>query len=454
MLFYPVQNLSYLLGVSVYAEEGFPVIGNEKKSPMEFTKCFELWIVSLPFRYNKKMVNVKSFSALYYRDFRLFWFGQLISLSGTWMQSVAQGWLVYSLTKSPFYLGLVAAAGSLPILLFTLIGGIAADRFRKRNLLLMTQALSIIPALLLGILTDIHLIAVWQVVLLAAFLGTVNAFDIPTRQSFLVELVGKTNIMNAIALNSAAFHGARMIGPVIAGITIASIGLPACFYLNAFSFIAVIIALSKMKIKGDVRDSSKGFIRDFVEGIQFIKSKPEIYRTMILIAVFSLIGMPFITFLPVFAVEVLRAGPTGFGFLVGATGGGALTAALFLAFRGDVEKKNRFMSLSALCFSFSLFAFSISKIFYLSIAALIFVGLGLVSFFATANSFIQLSVPDNLRGRAMSVYAFVFLGTAPIGNSLMGILADSVGTTNTVSISAAICIIASALSFFKYLKNI
>src|SRR4030043_1915923 len=172
------------------------------------------------------MANFGRFSALHYRDFRLFWYGQLVSLSGSLMQSVAQGWLVYSLTKSPFYLGLVAAAGSLPILLFTLAGGIVADRFRKRNLLLMTQALSIIPALVLGILTDINLIAVWHVALMATLLGTVNAFDIPARQSFFIELVGRDNLMNAIALNSAAFHGSRMIGPVAAGLTNAYIRLP------------------------------------------------------------------------------------------------------------------------------------------------------------------------------------------------------------------------------------
>lgn len=398
------------------------------------------------------MTNSKRFPALHYRDFRLFWFGQLISLSGTWMHSVAQGWLVYSLTKSPFYLGLVAAAGSLPILLFTLIGGIAADRFRKRNLLLMTQALSIIPAFFLGILTDINLITVWQVALLAALFGTINAFDIPARQSFFIELVGRNSLMNAIALNSAAFNGARMIGPAIAGMTIAYIGLPACFYLNALSFIAVIIALSKIKIRGETKASSKGILRDFIEGIQFIKSKPDIYRIILLIAVFSLIGIPYITFLPVFAVEVLRAGPEGFGFLVGAAGTGALSAALFLAFRGDMKKKNRFMSISALCFSFSLFVFSISKVFYLSIAALIFTGWGIVSLLATANSFIQLSVPDNLRGRAMSVYAFVFLGATPFGNSLIGILADSVGTTIAVNISAVICIVASTIFSIKIKK--
>jgi len=392
------------------------------------------------------MTPAERFSAFQYRDFRLFWFGQIISLSGTWMQSVAQGWLVYSLTKSPFYLGMVAAAGSLPILLFTLFGGIAADRFRKRNLLLMTQALSIIPAIFLGILIDINLIAVWQVAALAAFLGIVNAFDVPARQSFIIEMVGKGSLTNAIALNSAAFHGARMTGPVIAGIAIANLGISACFYLNAISFIAVIIALSKIKAKGGIIKNSNGIMKDIIEGIQYIKSKSEICRSIILIAVFSLAGMPFITLLPVFAGEIFRKGPEGFGFLVGATGAGALTAALLLAFRGDIKDKSRFISFSALCFSILLFVFSFSTNFYLSVVILVFIGWALVSFFATMNSFIQLSVPDNLRGRAMSVYTFVFLGTAPIGNSLMGTLADSIGTVRAVTIASVICLIA-AISF-------
>lgn len=399
------------------------------------------------------MTNPGRFSAFQYRDFRFFWFGQLISLSGTWMQSVAQGWLVYSLTKSPFYLGLVAAFESLPIFLFTLVGGIAADRFRKRNVLLLTQTFSIIPALLLGILTDINVIAVWQVALLAAVLGTINSFDMPARQSFIFEMVGKGNLTNAIALNSAAFHGARMIGPVIAGIAIAHLGLPACFYLNAVSFVAVIIALSKIRIKGEVRESSNGIMRDFTEGIRYMKSKSEIYRIMFLIAVFGLIGMPFMNLLPVFAVEVLGKGPEGFGFLVGATGIGALTAALFLSFRTDIKEKNRFMFFSTLCFSILLFIFSLSTIFYLSIALLIFIGWSMLSFFATANSFIQLSVSDNMRGRAMSIYTFVFLGTAPIGNSIMGMAADAIGTTKIVSIAAVICFIASIVFFNKNTKT-
>ena len=399
------------------------------------------------------MPDSERLSALQYRDFKLFFFSQLISVSGTWMQSVAQAWLVYSLTKSPFYLGIVAAFATLPILLFSAIGGVIADRFLKRNLLLMTQVLSITPALLLGVLTDLDIITVWQVALLAAFLGTVNALDIPARQAFLVEMVGKRSLTNAIALNAAAFHGARMIGPVLAGIIITYIGLPACFYLNALSYIAVIIALSKMKIKGDMKVRSKGFVSDFIEGIQFIKSKPEIYRIMVIIFIFSLIGIPYITFLPVFAVEVLQAGPKGFGFLVSAAGTGALSAALFIAIKGDINEKNKFLSLSSLCFSLSLFIFSLSKALYFSLAALVLVGWGIMSFLATSNGFIQLSVPDNLRGRVMSVYALVFLGTAPLGNALLGTLSDSIGTVEAVSISSLLCIIASAIFSYRILRK-
>jgi MFS family permease len=392
------------------------------------------------------------FSALQYRDFRLFWFGQIVSLSGTWMQSVAQGWLVYSLTRSAFYLGLVAASASLPILLFTLAGGVAADRFRKRNLLLTTQALSILPALLLGILTDINMITVWQVALLAAVLGTVNAFDIPARQSFLIELVGKENLTSAIALNSAAFHGARMIGPLVAGATIASLGLPACFYLNALSFVAVIIALSRMDIRGTRKDAPISFVRDFKEGIHFIRSRPDIYRTILLIGVFSLVAMPFITLLPVFAGEVLRTGATGFGLLVGATGAGALAAALALAFRRDIADKGRFISIAAMISSIFLLVFSLSSNFLISFAALVLVGWGLVSFLATANSFIQLSVPDDLRGRVMSVFTLVFLGTSPLGNSIAGVVADYIGSPSVVAISSVICMGASVIFSMKIFR--
>jgi MFS family permease len=365
------------------------------------------------------------------------------------MQSVAQGWLVYSLTGSPFYLGLVAAAGTLPILLFTFAGGIAADMYSKRNLLLLTQALSILPALILGILTDLKVVAVWQVAVVAAMLGTINALDIPVRQSFMMELVGRGSLTNAIALNSAAFHGARIIGPVIAGVAIGTLGLAACFYLNAASFLAVIFALYKISTRGMARTGAVNILANFREGIDYIRRSPEIFRIIVLLFVFSLAGIPFITLLPVFAGETFRIGAQGFGFLVGATGAGALIAALSIAFRRDIVDKHRFMAVSALCFSVALLFFSISRNLYLALFLLVFAGWGLVSFMATANSFIQLAVPDGLRGRAMSVYTFVFLGTAPLGNSILGTAADYFGTSEAIAAGAMLCTAGTVIFSLK-----
>ncbi len=414
---------------------------------LRVTDCFSL------LGYNITMINAKSFSALGYRDFRLFWFGQIISLSGTWMQSVAQGWLVYSLTKSPFYLGIVAAAGALPILLFTLLGGVIADMFPKRNILLATQALSIIPALVLGVLTSFGIIKVWEVALLAAFLGTINAVDVPTRQSFLIEMVGKGHVVNAIALNSAAFNGARITGPMIAGLSNENLGLPGCFFINAASILAVIIALSRIEARGEILGRSEGVVSDFMKGLSFIGGKKEIKRAMILIAIFSIVGLPYINLLPVFAAEVFHRGAQGLGFLVGASGIGALTAALGIAVMGNIENKTRFMSIAALFFSAALFAFSISKTFWISIIVITIGGWGMVSYLASANSFIQVSVPDDLRGRVMSVYSFVFLGLVPVGNAIMGVAADMVGTADAVMMGGLICLLASAVFARRYLRK-
>jgi MFS family permease len=399
------------------------------------------------------MSNSKRFSALSYRDFRLFWFGQIISITGTWMQSVAQGWLVYSLTKSPFYLGMVAAAASLPILLFTLPAGVLADRLPKRNLLLYTQGFSIVPALILGILTSLKVIAVWQVALLAAMLGSINAVDIPTRQSFLAEMVGRGQVANAIALNSAAFNGARIIGPMIAGAVIASMGIPACFFLNALSFGAVILALSRMQTKGEMKVKSEGMIKDFRKGIGFVKGNREIVAVITLIGVFSLAGLPYISLLPVFAGGIFHKGATGYGFLMGASGIGALTAAVGIAARRSIQNPLKMMSVAVLCFSTALLAFSVSRVFWVSLVIIMFGGWGMVSYLALANSFIQMSVPDELRGGVMSVYSFVFLGTVPIGNAIMGSVADRIGTTNAVTVGGTICIAGAVLFAWKYGKK-
>jgi MFS family permease len=390
------------------------------------------------------------FSALSHRDFRLFLIGQTISLSGTWMQSVAQGWLVYSLTKSPFYLGMVAAASALPIMLFTLVGGVVADRVPKRNLLLFTQAMSILPATALGILTSMGTVTVWQIAVMAFILGSINAIDIPARQSFLIEMVGRGDVANAVALNSAVFNGSRIIGPVIAGLSITHLGMPACFFINALSFLAVIVALAKIRTTGRSEIKSEGIIRDVMKGIYFLKGREEMLHVIGLIAVFSLVGIPYISLIPVFAGEIFNTGPRGLGFLVGASGIGALTAALGLAAAGNIHNKARFMSAAALCFSIALISFAVSKVFLISLFVIAAGGWGMVSYLATANSYIQVSVPDELRGRVMSVYSFVFLGLIPIGNTVMGISADLIGTTRAVLAGGIICLISSLIFALKY----
>lgn len=361
------------------------------------------------------------------------------------MHSTAQGWLVYSLTKSPYYLGLVSAASSLPILLFSLLGGAVADRFKKRNLLLITQAISIIPALLVGILTSMGVIAVWHVMALGFLLGTVNAFDIPTRQSFLIEMVERGRLLNAIALNSAAFNGARLIGPVLAGFIIAGMGLPACFYLNALSFVAVLIALSRIKASGEKKMGSGNILKDIFEGMSFIRKEPTVRRPMLLVLTFSLFGLPFIVLLPVFAEEILNAGARGLGFLIGASGAGALASAIIIAYRKEIKETRKFMGLASMTFPVALLLFSSSESFPLSLCLMVIGGLAVVALLATANTTIQLASPDQLRGRVMSVYTFLFLGMMPIGNFIMGSVADIIGAANAVRVAASICLAVSTM---------
>lgn len=392
------------------------------------------------------------FPALASRDFRLFWFGQVISLSGTWMHSVAQSWLVYSLTHSPLYLGLIASLSSLPILLFTVFGGIIADRYPKRSVLLVTQFLSAVLAFLIAVLADLAIITIWHVGAVALSLGFINAFDVPTRHSFLAEVVDRSAITNAIALNSAAFNGARIIGPMIAGFVIAHIGIPACFYLNALSFIAVLFALFCIRARNVLPQEGKGMMRDLADGWRFVTNEPSVFPIMALIGIFSLFGIPYITLLPVLADDVLGAGVAGLSLLMASAGVGSFVAALFLAMRSDVAAKEKFMPLSALVFSVSLTLMPFSGSLYLSMLLICFAGWGVVSFIGAANSFIQHAVPDALRGRVMSLYTLVFLGFAPIGNSAIGILAHWVGTLLSLKLTGLICIAASAVLARKFWK--
>jgi MFS family permease len=389
------------------------------------------------------------FSALYNRDFRLFLTGQVISLSGTWMHSVAQGWLVYSLTQSPLHLGIVASCASLPILLFTLVGGSLADRHPRRNIVIVTQTLSIIPALLLGILTYLEVVEVWHVALLAFFFGTLNAFDVPARQAMIPDLVGRKSLTSAIALNSAAFNGARVFGPMMAGLLIAGLSMPACFFLNALSFVPVIIALFRIRAVENRVEDKKGYLHGIGEGWSFVLREKRVFYIMTLIAVFSLFGIPYVTLMPVIAEEILNSGVTGLSMLVSVAGIGSFMAAFSIAFRGEILNKRLFIPAAANIFALSFMAFSFSQNYYLSLFIVFFAGWGIVSFLAVCNSFIQHATPDALRGRVMSLYTLVFLGFAPIGNSAIGFAAHIFGTLESLHFFAAVCIISSL--FFTYL---
>lgn len=395
------------------------------------------------------MKNRYRFSALYLRDFRVFWLSQLLSLSGTWMHATAQSWLVYLLTKSPFYLGLIAALSAFPILFFTLIGGMVADRLPKRNILIVTQILSIIPALCIGILIDIELIKIWHICFLAFFLGLVNAFDVPARHALIGELVGKADITNAVALNSVAFNGARIVGPLIAGFVITMVSLQMCFYINALTFIPVIIALFSIKSKGVARVQKEGYLIDIKDAWRFIIQKGRVLSIMLLIAIFSLFGIPYITLLPIIANEILMVGAREFSILLACVGVGSLSAALSIAYRGEIVQKDKCLKVSAMLFTSSLIGLANIDDFFISCLLIVLAGFGFTSFLATSNIFIQHIVPDSLRGRVMSFYTLVFLGFLPIGNSITGYTADLIGTQMTLKIFAVFCLCCSIIFTLK-----
>ncbi len=412
--------------------------------------------MNLGFNFKKCLV----FSALAYKNFRLFWFGQLVSLTGSWMHSTAQGWLVLKLTDSPFYLGLVGTVGGLPILLFSLAGGVAADRFQKKNILLTTQIMFTLLSLILAILITTGVINVWYILLLAFSIGLVGAFDLPAKQSFILEMVEKESVLNAVALNSVAFNGARIIGPAIAGFIIGSFGLTVCFYINALTFIALIFSLLKMRFDTEPAPSTKkhfnieeldgkSLISDLKEGIRYILNEPKIWTIIILVAITSLLGFPYITFLPVYARDILQTGPAGLGILMSSAGAGAFTGAISLALRKDFKRKGLLFAVSGITFPLALLIFSHSTLPPLSYVMLFLVGLGAVSQLATANSILQITAPQRLRGRVMSVFTLMFLGMATIGNFIVGSIAHYIGTRGAVAIGAVLCLLGVILLLWK-----
>ncbi|HYK41295.1 MAG TPA: MFS transporter [Thermoanaerobaculia bacterium] len=388
--------------------------------------------------------------ALRHRDFRLFFGGQAISLIGTWMQTVAESWLVYRLTGSEVLLGFVGFAGQVPVFLLAPFGGELADRHDRRWILVGTQSAAMLLALTLAILTLTGRIVVWEVFALGALLGVVNAVDIPTRQSFFVEAVGREDLVNAIALNSSMFNAARIVGPAVAGILVASIGEGWCFFANALSYVAVIgglIAMRRTRVRSAAPRVST--LRRVAEGFRFSSRTAPVRAILLLLAVTSLAGTPYSVLMPVFAETILHAGARGLGILMAASGVGALIGSIALALRRQLRGLGNWVAWAALALGLALPAFSLSRSFAASVLLLVPVGFAFMVTLGSANTLIQAMVPDALRGRVMAVYSMMFMGMAPFGALIAGALAGRIGAPHTVAAGGAIIFVAGALFLWR-----
>lgn len=383
----------------------------------------------------------EAISAFRHRNYRIFFSGQIVSLVGTFLQTTAEGWLVYQLSGSSVALGLIRFCNMLPFALLALWGGIVADRRSKREILLYTQTASMLLALLLGLLVYHGKIQVWHVAAIGFLLGTVNAFDVPARQSFIVELVGRDDLTNGIALNSSMFNLARAIGPAVAGLLIGIVGIAGCFLLNAASYIAVITGYSMLKLPKHVSHTNHPpFFEAIREAFHYISANGPLRAIMILVSTYSVFGVSFIVLMPVFAKDVLHGDAKAFGVLVGCNGIGALLGGISLATRGTrfPRKTLIYTGLFGSCAFLILFALSTS--FLLSCGMLICSGYFMIVFLATANTATQLRSPDHLRGRIMGFYSLCFLGLSSIGSLVAGVLAKSFGAPAAVTIGASVCI--------------
>lgn len=380
------------------------------------------------------------FSSLRNRNFRLFWFGQLVSLAGTWMQDVALSWLVLSLTDSPSALGLTMTIRFLPSLVFSLYGGVLADRLPKRRTIIGTQSVQMAVALVLAVLTSTNVITVALIYGLAGLRGLVDSVESPTRQAFVPEMVGKAQMPNAIALNSTQFNAARIVGPAIGAAVINVLGIAACFYLNAVSFLAVISALLAMREKDlqpAVRAGKDKVLRTLAEGFRYVRSTPDIVLIMIVVGMLGTFGYNFQVVAPLLAKYQLHAGATGLGVLMAALGVGAVLGGLIAAYKG---KPGRILLLSAAaCFSVLQFGLALSAWQWLSAVLMFAIGMFGVLFMTSANTSLQLLVPEAMRGRVMGMYILLFIGTTPIGSSVIGQLAEAVGVRDTILAMGGLC---------------
>ena len=387
------------------------------------------------------------FRTLRYRNYRLFFAGQCISLIGTWMQQIALSWLVYRLTHSVFLLGMVGFVGQFPTFLFAPFAGVLSDRWNRHHILIFTQSMSMLLAITLAILVLTGAIAVWHILLLTLFLGCVNALDIPTRQSFVIYMIDKReDLGNAIALNSAMFNGARFLGPSVAGLLIAAVGEGICFLLNGLSYLAVIAALLAMKLSPVHSESMKtNMLHDFKEGLAYTFGSQPIRSILLLLALTSFMGVPYAVLMPAFARDILHGGPHTLGFLMSATGAGALLGAVYLASRRSIIGLGKIIPITAGIFGMGLIGFSLSRILWLSLLLMFIAGFGVMVQVASSNTLLQTIVDDKMRGRVMSFFAVSFMGMAPFGSLLAGSLAGMMGVANTLMLGGICCVMGATV---------
>jgi MFS family permease len=385
-----------------------------------------------------------------HRNYRLFFGGQVVSLVGTWMQQIAMSWLAYRLTGSPFLLGLIGFVGQTPMFFLTSVAGVLIDRWSRRPLLITTNILAMTHAIILAILTLTGHIAVWHLFVLAFFLGMINAFDMPTRQSFVIDLVErKEDLNNAIALNSAMFNAARLVGPSLAGVIVAALGEGLCFSLNGLSFLAIIGALLAMKISPKEKAAPGHPFEGFKEGFRYAFGFMPIRHCLLLMALLNFMGMQYVVLMPIFAKDVLHGGPHTFGFLIAASGTGALITALGLASRRSAAGLERIVPFALGCFGCGIVLFSFSRSVPLSLLAMFLSGTGMMAVLAGGNTIIQTVVDEDKRGRVMSFHAMATLGMMPFGSLIAGSLASSLGAPHAVLISGGCCLLGSFYFIWK-----
>ena len=380
--------------------------------------------------------------ALRHRNYRLFFGGQGISLIGTWMTRVATGWLVYRLTGSAFLLGLVSFSSQIPILLLGPFAGVWVDRLNRHRVLVVTQALSMVQSFALAGLALAHIITVHEVILLNLFQGAINAFDMPARQAFLIEMVeDREDLGNAIALNSSLVNAARLIGPSVAGLLIAAVGEGYCFLIDGFSYMAVIASLLAMTVTPRVIEHARASVlSELREGWEYVRGFRPIWSILLLLAIISLVGMPYTTLMPIFAGKILHGGAHTLGFMMGAVGVGALTGAVRLAARRSVLGLGRLIAMTSAGFGAGLVAFSFSHELWLSLLLLVVTGFCFMQQMASSNTILQTITEDSKRGRVMSFYSIAFQGIAPFGSLTAGAIASRIGAPHTLMIGGAICV--------------